>query len=131
MQFHRLPSITANPTWNEPVLRPPVALVPGTRDSAMRNRQATAPAVAPSAAAVTILDIRNLSRSFGGLVAVSDLSFSIGEGEIRGLIGPNGAGKTTTFNVISGFYPPSTGRVLFRGEDVSGCAPAPSRPAAW
>ena len=74
----------------------------------------------PSAAAVTILDIRNLSRSFGGLVAVSDLSFSVGEGEIRGLIGPNGAGKTTTFNVISGFYPPSAGCVLFRGEDVSG-----------
>ena len=69
---------------------------------------------------MTILEVRNLSRSFGGLVAVSDLSFSVGEGEIRGLIGPNGAGKTTTFNVISGFYPPSTGRVLFRGEDVSG-----------
>ena len=69
---------------------------------------------------MTILEVRNLSRSFGGLVAVSDLSFSVGEGEIRGLIGPNGAGKTTTFNVISGFYPPSAGRVLFRGEDVSG-----------
>ena len=69
---------------------------------------------------MTILEVRNLSRSFDGLVAVSDLSFSVGEGEIRGLIGPNGAGKTTTFNVISGFYPPSAGRVLFRGEDVSG-----------
>ena len=69
---------------------------------------------------MTILEVRNLSRRFGGLVAVSDLSFSVGEGEIRGLIGPNGAGKTTTFNVISGFYPPSAGRVLFRGEDVSG-----------
>ena len=69
---------------------------------------------------MTILEVRNLSRSFGGLVAVSDLSFSVEEGEIRGLIGPNGAGKTTTFNVISGFYPPSAGRVLFRGEDVSG-----------
>ena len=69
---------------------------------------------------MTILEVRHLSRGFGGLVAVSDLSFSVGEGEIRGLIGPNGAGKTTTFNVISGFYPPSAGRVLFRGEDVSG-----------
>ena len=69
---------------------------------------------------MTILEVQHLSRGFGGLVAVSDLSFSVGEGEIRGLIGPNGAGKTTTFNVISGFYPPSAGRVLFRGEDISG-----------
>ena len=67
-----------------------------------------------------MLEVRNLFRHFGGLVAVSDLSFSVGEQEIRGLIGPNGAGKTTTFNVISGFYPPSSGKVLFRGEDVSG-----------
>lgn len=67
-----------------------------------------------------MLEIRNLSRNFGGLAAVSNLSFSVGENEIRGLIGPNGAGKTTTFNVISGFYPPSAGKVLFRGEDVSG-----------
>ena len=67
-----------------------------------------------------MLEVRNLTRSFGGLVAISDLSFSVGENEIRGLIGPNGAGKTTTFNVISGFYPPSAGSVLFRDEDISG-----------
>ena len=67
-----------------------------------------------------MLEVRNLWRRFGGLVAVSDLSFSVGENEIRGLIGPNGAGKTTTFNVISGFYPPSAGQVLFRDEDISG-----------
>ena len=67
-----------------------------------------------------MLEVRNLSRSFGGLVAVSDLSFSVGENEIRGLIGPNGAGKTTTFNVISGFHPPSAGKVLFLGKDISG-----------
>ena len=72
------------------------------------------------ATTATMLEVRNLSRNFGGLVAVSDLSFSVGEGEIRGLIGPNGAGKTTTFNVISGFYAPSAGQVLFRGEDISG-----------
>ena len=64
--------------------------------------------------------VRDLTRRFGGLFAVSDLSFAVEEGEIRGLIGPNGAGKTTTFNVISGFYPPSEGRVLFLGDDVSG-----------
>ena len=69
---------------------------------------------------MTILEVRELSRRFGGLVAVSDLSFSVEEREIRGLIGPNGAGKTTTFNVISGFYPPSAGSVRFRGEEVSG-----------
>ena len=69
---------------------------------------------------MAILEVRDLTRRFGGLVAVSDLSLSVEEGEIRGLIGPNGAGKTTTFNVISGFYPPSEGRVLFRGEDVAG-----------
>lgn len=67
-----------------------------------------------------MLEVRNLSRNFGGLAAVSDLSFSVGEHEIRGLIGPNGAGKTTTFNVISGFHPPSAGQVRFRGEDISG-----------
>ena len=67
-----------------------------------------------------MLEVRNLSRTFGGLVAVSDLSFSVEENEIRGLIGPNGAGKTTTFNVISGFYAPSAGQVLFRDEDISG-----------
>ena len=69
---------------------------------------------------MAMLEVRNLMRSFGGIVAVSDLSFAVEEGEIRGLIGPNGAGKTTTFNVISGFYAPTAGRVLFRGEDVSG-----------
>ena len=67
-----------------------------------------------------ILEVRDLTRRFGGLFAVSDLTFSVEEGEIRGLIGPNGAGKTTTFNVISGFYAPSEGRVLFLGDDISG-----------
>lgn len=57
---------------------------------------------------------------FGGLFAVNDLSFSLDAGEIRGLIGPNGAGKTTLFNVISGFYKPTSGRVLYQGDDISG-----------
>ena len=76
--------------------------------------------MAAKGTSVAILEVRNLTRSFGGLVAVSDLSFAVEEHEIRGLIGPNGAGKTTTFNVISGFYPPSAGHVLFRDEDISG-----------
>jgi branched-chain amino acid transport system ATP-binding protein len=67
-----------------------------------------------------ILEVERLSRRFGGVAAVDDLSFAVEPGEIRGLIGPNGAGKTTTFNVISGFNPPSSGRVLFEGRDISG-----------
>ena len=67
-----------------------------------------------------LLEVDNLTRRFGGLSAVSDLSFAVEEGEIRGLIGPNGAGKTTTFNVITGFYRPTAGRILYRGEDISG-----------
>ena len=67
-----------------------------------------------------ILQVERLCRRFGGLAAIDDLSFGVLAGEIRGLIGPNGAGKTTTFNVISGFYAPSSGRVLFEGRDISG-----------
>jgi len=57
---------------------------------------------------------------FGGLLAVNDLSFSLRAGDIHGLIGPNGAGKTTLFNVVSGFYTPTSGRVLYRGENIAG-----------
>lgn len=69
---------------------------------------------------MSILQVHNLTKTFGGLTAVSDLSFDVEEGEIRGLIGPNGAGKTTTFSVISGFYAPTSGRVIYRGKDISG-----------
>lgn len=73
-----------------------------------------------TSAETPILEVRNLTRRFGGLSAVSDLSFRVQPGTIHGLIGPNGAGKTTTFNVISGFYAPTSGQVFYRGEDVSG-----------
>lgn len=69
-----------------------------------------------------ILQVRDLGRTFGGIVAVSDLSLDVQAGSIHGLIGPNGAGKTTTFNVISGFYAPSRGKVIYFGEDISGRA---------
>jgi branched-chain amino acid transport system ATP-binding protein len=69
---------------------------------------------------MAILDVENLSKRFGGLAAVDALSFRVEEGEIRGLIGPNGAGKTTTFNVISGFYAPTAGRIVYQGRDISG-----------
>ena len=67
-----------------------------------------------------ILEARGLTRRFGGLVAVDNFSFAVREGAIHGLIGPNGAGKTTTFNVISGFYTPHGGQVLYRSRDISG-----------
>jgi branched-chain amino acid transport system ATP-binding protein len=71
-----------------------------------------------------ILQVRGITRRFGGLVALHDLSFSVAEGELIGLIGPNGAGKTTAFNVISGTVPPSSGKVLFDGRDISGGPPS-------
>ncbi|HXV25065.1 MAG TPA: ABC transporter ATP-binding protein [Alphaproteobacteria bacterium] len=67
-----------------------------------------------------LLELDRISKKFGGLTAVRDLSFKVEEGEIRGLIGPNGAGKTTTFNVISGFYRPSAGSIRYRGRTISG-----------
>ncbi|RLG50764.1 MAG: ABC transporter ATP-binding protein [Thermoproteota archaeon] len=70
-----------------------------------------------------LLEVRDVTKRFGGLVAVNSVSFSIDEGEIVGLIGPNGAGKTTLFNVISGFYKPEAGRVLFMGRDITGKPP--------
>jgi branched-chain amino acid transport system ATP-binding protein len=67
-----------------------------------------------------LLDVRSVSKRFGGLQALSEVSFTVGEGEIVGIIGPNGAGKTTLFNVITGFYAPDAGQVRLRGEDVTG-----------
>ena len=67
-----------------------------------------------------IFKAEGLTRRFGGLTAVRDFSFAIYPGEILGLIGSNGAGKSTTFNVISGYFPPSAGRMYFRGEEITG-----------
>lgn len=64
-----------------------------------------------------------VTKNFGGLTAVNDVSFEVEKGEIMGLIGPNGAGKTTLFNVINGFYSPTGGDVLFKGEKISGLKP--------
>lgn len=72
---------------------------------------------------MSLLEARKVSRFFGGLAAVDDVSFSVTQGQIVGLIGPNGAGKTTLFNVLNGFYAPSRGEVLFKGQRVSGLAP--------
>ncbi|MCM8734553.1 ABC transporter ATP-binding protein [Azospirillum sp. A1-3] len=70
-----------------------------------------------------ILKVEHLSREFGGVLAIGDLSFTIAAGDIHSIIGPNGAGKTTLFNLVTGVYKPSGGRVLFDGADVSGMAP--------
>ena len=65
------------------------------------------------------LEVRDVSLRFGGLQALNEVSVDVGEWEIVGLIGPNGAGKTTFFNVLTGIYRPDSGRVLFRGQDVT------------
>ncbi len=70
-----------------------------------------------------MLRVEAVTKRFGGLVAVSDVSMTVDKGSISGLIGPNGAGKTTLFTVISGFERPTAGRVLFEGEDVTGRPP--------
>ena len=70
-----------------------------------------------------ILKVNSVTKCFGGLTAVNDVSFQVQPGEIVGLLGPNGAGKTTLFNVISGYYPPTSGSITFKGQDVSGKPP--------
>ena len=72
---------------------------------------------------MSILEIKHVSKFFGGLAANSDVSFSMEEGMVMGLIGPNGAGKTTLFNCITGYYPPSRGEILFRGQRMNGLQP--------
>ncbi len=70
-----------------------------------------------------LLELKGISRFFGGLAALTDVSFEVRKDEILGLIGPNGAGKTTLFNVVNGFYAPSRGEVFFKGERISGLKP--------
>jgi branched-chain amino acid transport system ATP-binding protein len=67
-----------------------------------------------------VLEVAGLSKRFGGFLAVNQLSFAVGEGEILGLIGPNGSGKSTTFNLIAGTLPPSSGSIRFGGREIGG-----------
>jgi branched-chain amino acid transport system ATP-binding protein len=73
---------------------------------------------------VTLLQVDNVSKNFGSLVAVDQVSLTVAQGELRAIIGPNGAGKTTFFNMISGFFAPTRGRILFEDRDVTGLAAA-------
>lgn len=70
-----------------------------------------------------MLELRKLSRHFGGVKAVDELNLTVRRGEILGLIGPNGSGKSTTVNLITGVYPPTAGDVVFKGQDISKLAP--------
>jgi branched-chain amino acid transport system ATP-binding protein len=68
---------------------------------------------------VSLLETRSVSRAFGSLVAINDVSFVVEPGELRAVIGPNGAGKTTFFNLISGLFPPTSGSILFDGKEIT------------
>ncbi len=70
-----------------------------------------------------LLEVKGISRNFGGLKAIDDVSFAIEPGEIFGLIGPNGAGKTTMFNIVTGLTTPSAGRLIHKGKDITGQPP--------
>ncbi len=72
---------------------------------------------------MTLLDVERVTRSFGGVRAVSEVSFSVGEGELIGVMGPNGSGKTTLFNLITGALRPDAGRIRLKGHDITGWAP--------
>ncbi len=72
---------------------------------------------------MSLLELKAVSKRFGGLMAVGNMSFALEKGEILGLIGPNGAGKTTIFNLINGYYPPTKGEIFFAGERIDGFKP--------
>jgi branched-chain amino acid transport system ATP-binding protein len=84
---------------------------------------ATAPAATGGTGAKTLLATESVSKIFGGLVAVNDVTFEIPERSIVSIIGPNGAGKTTFFNMLTGLYKPSIGRIVFDGQDISRTRP--------
>jgi branched-chain amino acid transport system ATP-binding protein len=73
---------------------------------------------------MSLLEVDNVTKSFGSLLAVDQVSLSVADGELRAIIGPNGAGKTTFFNMISGFFAPTRGRIRFAGQDVTGFSAA-------
>jgi ABC-type branched-subunit amino acid transport system ATPase component/ABC-type branched-subunit amino acid transport system permease subunit len=109
-RFRRAPAPAAMPPE---VLAPAASLAPAEAHPAVRR--------APSGE--VLLSVKGLSKSFGGLKAVQDVSFDVHRGMILGIIGPNGAGKTTLFNLLNGFTPPNAGEVMFEGRNMVGCRP--------
>ena len=73
--------------------------------------------------AENLLDVEGLSKKFGGLHVLNNISLSVGRGELVGLIGPNGAGKTTLFNAVSGMTKPDSGKIIYAGRNITGLAP--------
>jgi branched-chain amino acid transport system ATP-binding protein len=72
---------------------------------------------------IILLQATNLTKTFGGLIAVSNVDIHVGQGEIVGLVGPNGAGKSTLLNLISGIYRPDSGSIIFNGNDITKMPP--------
>ena len=113
-------------TWYEPFLR----MLPGGRRTLKTDTGMVPSAVVARSSEAAqaqqngpFFEVRSLSKRFGGLVAVGNVSFEVPKGKIIGLIGPNGAGKTTIFNLITGFIPPDSGEVLFKGETITALSP--------
>jgi len=77
---------------------------------------------------MALLELENITKRFGGLVAVASVSLEIEAGELIGIVGPNGSGKTTLYNVISGVYPPEEGKVIFEGKDITNLRHIGERP---
>jgi ABC-type branched-subunit amino acid transport system ATPase component/ABC-type branched-subunit amino acid transport system permease subunit len=115
------------------IVAAPEGLVPRLRDAFVRRKEVRAP-LAPMAVesassrrtvgSQTVMEVHELSRAFGGLKAVQDVSFEVRRGEVLGIIGPNGAGKTTLFNLLNGFIRPDRGAVLFEGRPLVGLKPS-------
>jgi branched-chain amino acid transport system permease protein len=95
-------------------------VTPAPSPPAARDASQEAPRAPPSG---TILSLRNVTRRFGGVVALDGIDLDIAAGELVGIIGPNGSGKTTLVNVVAGLYPPDSGRVVFDGNDIAGLPP--------
>jgi ABC-type branched-subunit amino acid transport system ATPase component/ABC-type branched-subunit amino acid transport system permease subunit len=103
------------------VAAPPESSAPSTQLA--RNDLPSSASSRRSPSREVLLSVKGLSKSFGGLKAVQDVSFDVQRGAILGIIGPNGAGKTTLFNLLNGFLPPSSGEVVFDGRNMVGCKP--------
>src|SRR6185437_10806920 len=115
----RAPGLYLQPDRELDVVHRPHVRAGGAVLPARRDRR-----VAPPGRAMSLLKVQNASRHFGSLVAVRGVTMSVEPGELRAVIGPNGAGKTTFFNMITGFFRPSSGRIVFDGEDITELMPA-------